>query len=442
MKTLIAVSIAVMISSTALAQTKELSFDSIWSQVRNQSPALQSSELQTEATLESQSRASRHWLPKVYLDARSYRTNDPGNSFFGLLEQRSLKQTDFNPDTINHPDAQTYTRGALGIDLALYEGGMKSTQVGLLKHAVAAQENTRHQTEVEQYSMVGLSYGSIGILKEQIKSLQSVNIELSRLIKNYQLGSKANPVGYSGLLGMKALANRISGLINQYEAQSKAYYQTLQELGIKDLPWTPRKIETEKFLQKYFVSSTTAQVSAPSFKVEAMKASAKMSEQAADMEKAKFLPRIGAFAESFVFNGHRDTADGYSAGLYLQWSLFDPNHYGSLKEAKLKSMATAKYSEAIAQQERAEHAALSASYEALRANTALLKDSYALLMEQSKMSQTLFKNGSINALQIVEILNRQTDLITQQLEAELGLLKVGVERITKQKFEIGVQNEN
>jgi hypothetical protein len=54
------------------------------------------------------------------------------------------------------------------------------------------------------------------------------------------------------------------------------------------------------------------------------------------------------------------------------------------------------------------------------------------------MTETLFRNGSINALQIVEILSRRADLITQQGEAELGLIKVGSQVITKQKFDIGM----
>ena len=110
-------------------------------------------------------------------------------------------------------------------------------------------------------------------------------------------------------------------------------------------------------------------------------------------------------------------------------------------------MSAAKYSEASEQQERAERAALSESIKSLRQNIDLLNDSHKLLVEQSKMTETLFKNGSINALQIVEILSRRTDLIAQQGEAELSLIKAGSQIVTKQNFDIakqlsdGVRNE-
>lgn len=424
-------------ASSAIADT--LSFAAAWSKINEGSAAQDASRMEVEALTESQARISRHWLPKVYLDAKSYQTNDPGASFFGLLEQRSIQQSDFNPDSINHPDTHIYTRGALGVDLLLFEGGMKSSQVDMLKHSIAAQKNATSQIQIEQYSAVGLSYGSIAVLEQQKNRLQTLSTEISRMIKGYQLGSKSNPVGYSGLLGMKSLANRVNGLINQYEAQGAAYYTALSEMGLKDQKWAPELIDSVSFVDRYFSSSKQRSEALASFKVQSGKENAKVSEEAANMEKAKFLPRVGVFAESYIFNGNRATANGYNAGVYLQWSLFDPSDYGGLKEAKLKSMSAAKYSEASEQQERAERAALSESIKSLRLSIELLNDSHKLLIEQSKMTETLFKNGSINALQIVELLSRRTDLIAQQSEAELSLIKASSQIVTKQNFNIAKQ---
>jgi outer membrane protein TolC len=155
-----------------------------------------------------------------------------------------------------------------------------------------------------------------------------------------------------------------------------------------------------------------------------------------NMEKARFLPRVGAFAEGYMFNGPRDTADGYMAGLYLQWSLFNPSDYGTLKEARLKSMAAEKYSEAIEQRERAEKQALDKSVLAYKENLLLLNDSLKILAEQTQVTETLFKNGSINALQFVEVLSRRADVVDNQTEASLGLLKASSEGITKTHFEL------
>lgn len=441
MKNLIIAGITIFTIACA-ARAETLSFASVWNKINQGSAAQESSRLQTEALTESQTRASLHWFPKVYLDAKSYQTNDPGASFIGLLEQRSINQSDFNPDSINHPDTHIYTRGALGIDLPLYEGGMKSSQVDMYKYSVQAQKNATSQIQIEQYSAVGLSYGSIVVLQQQKNRLEALASEISHMIKGYQLGSRSNPVGYSGLLGMRSLANRVSGLLNQYESQSRAHYAALSEMGLKDQQWAPESTDSNSIVDHYFSESSGQAEVFSSYKIDSTKANVLASEEAASMEKAKLLPRFGAFAEGYVFNGNRDTANGYNAGLYFQWSLFDPANHGGFKEAKLKSKAAAKYAEAFEQQERAEKVALSESIKSLRKNIELLNDSYKLLIEQSKMTETLFRNGSINSSQIVDVLSRRADLIDQQGQAELGLLKAGSQLVAKQKFDIEMHLSN
>jgi outer membrane protein TolC len=142
------------------------------------------------------------------------------------------------------------------------------------------------------------------------------------------------------------------------------------------------------------------------------------------------------FAEGYMFNGDRDTANGYTAGLYLQWNLFNPADYGTLKEARLKSMAAEKYSEAMEQRERAEGKALEKAITAYKENLQLLNDSQKILAEQTQVTETLFKNGSINALQFVEVLSRRADVVDNQTEASLGLLKASSEGIVKTRFEL------
>jgi outer membrane protein TolC len=428
-----------MLISSRWALAETLSFTTAWKKINSESPSIESSRLQFESITQGQARAARHWLPRVYIDAKTYQTNDPGASFFGILQQRSAQQNDFIPNNINHPNTQVYSRGALGIDLALYEGGMKSAQTELYKHSAAAQENATSQIQIEQYSQVGFSYASIAVLQKQKKKLDVMNSEIIRMVKRYELGNKSNPAGYSGLLGMKSLANRINGLINQYTASSNSHYAVLKEMGLGETnatKWSPEDIDSKTFVNRYFFHEKDTADTTPSFKTESAQKNVLASLEMANMEKAKYRPRIAAFAESYLFNGDRNTASGYTAGLYLQWNLFDPAIHGSLKEAKLKSLSAAKYAEASQQQEQAERAALAESILSLQQNLELLEDSYKILIEQGKMTGTLFQNGSISALQIVEVLSRRADLIEQQSEAELGLLKAASLIITKERFNI------
>lgn len=434
LKTLIGL---VVFFTSFTANSETLSFSDVWKKVSSSSPALQGSKLRVESINAGLSRAENHWLPKVYLDARSYRTNDPGSAFLGLLEQRKVGSSDFSPDSLNQPDAQTFTRGSVGLDLAIYEGGMKEAQVEMYNRLSNSVKLASFQIEIDQYAESGLAYGSIASIQKQKQKLKDLNDEIAKLMKNYQLGQKTNPVGYSGLLGMKSLANRISGLIEQLEAQEKASYSALKEMGLQDPNWTPKTVDVLNFVDQFF-SEKSVDPKTQSYKSQSQTQASLADLEASRMEKARYLPRIGAFAESYLFNGNRDTASGYTAGLYLQWSLFEPSDFGKYKEASLAAQAAVKFSEANLQQENGVRSGLIETDKALRSNLARIEDSDKLLFEQTRISLQLFKNGSINALQFVEILNRRTDLIMQQSDVEIGILKVSSERIQKTQFEIPI----
>lgn len=431
MKTFTIILSLIVIPNLLLAE-EQTTFREVWTQIKTQSPAIESSQLQKESYDVALERSQKHWLPRAYLDVRSFRTNDPGSNFFGLLEQRKVQNSDFNPNTLNSSDSNSFTKAAVGLDLALYEGGMKERQIEAYKFSSKSQSLMSSQIEVEQYAQVGLSYSSIATLKTQTEKLNAIAKELQQLIKSYQIGQKSNPVGYSGLLGMKSLLNRIQALQELYQSTQKAHFQSLKAMGFSKESWLPANLNAENFVKTYFSSSLTGD----SQKVESLKEATKAQNEMAWMEKARYLPRVGAFAETFAFNGSRDTAQAYTAGLYLQWSLYDPNDSGKYKEAKLKTLSQEKQIQALSQQELAERDASRESIQAITQNLKLLKDSDQLLAEQMQVASQLFKNGSITALQLVEILNRRTDLITQQNDAELQLLKLSSNQITKTKFEI------
>lgn len=424
----------VLLICTVETNAETLSFVDVWKKISRSSPALEGAKLKAEAADQSRDRAERHWLPRIYLEAKTYRTNDPGASFMGVLEQRKLEPADLSTDELNHPAAHNFSRGALGIDIALYEGGAKKAQASMYDHLSVAEHHNEMQTEIEQYSVSGVAYASISSLRRQKSKLKDLSRELEKLMKEYQLGRKSNPVGYSGLLGMKSLANRITGLIDQFDSQERAHFASLSEMGVHDHDWSPQLISSTAFVDLYF--RPKLQRTRESHRNLAIAASAQASEEMAQMERARFIPRVGAFAESYAFNGNRDTANGYTAGLYMQWNLFDPNDYGRYREAKLAAAAAQKWGEASALQERVERFALGDSVTTLKNNLTRLEDSDKLLIEQTQVSTTLFRNGSIGALQFVEILNRRTDLIHQQTEMELSLLKISASLIAKFNFEI------
>lgn len=424
-------------TSLSLAQTNILTLDSVWSQVDETSLAQESGRAQVESLKITEAKSKRHWYPRVYLNAQTYKTNDPGASFFGLIQQRALESSDFSSSFINQPDSEIYTRGSLGLDLPLYEGGIRSSQKDMVKLQLLSSERQNQQIKIDQFASVAKYYGliqSFDLTKQSlIKLKETVNLQL----KKYQLGSKSNPVGYSGLLGMKSLVNRIQGLINQLDGQVQGYKKSLNEMGLKNLSWSTESKDTLSYIEQLSLDTNINSekiVNSDSYKIESLNLSSNAIDLSTKFENAKFLPQVGAFAEGYVFNGPRDTADGYTAGLYLRWNLYDPNVHGSVKEAKLKSLAYSKSIEAMAQFEKAEKVALIENLKSIKQNYELIKDSDKLLIDLIKTSQTLFNNGSINALQMTEVLNRRVELILQMNQLEAQMIEITSQLLSKTKY--------
>lgn len=99
---------------------------------------------------------------------------------------------------------------------------------------------------------MGLQYATLGIVEVQKQKLNELRGQVDHLLKTYQLGHKSNPVGYSGLLGMKSLMNCLSGLENQYEAQKMSSREQLTAMGLGSSDLKPIFNTVIEFVNQYF----------------------------------------------------------------------------------------------------------------------------------------------------------------------------------------------
>lgn len=422
--------VALLLPGFVFANT--VSFSELWKSIYNQSKVKEAAQAQIEASQLESSRASRHWLPQLYVDAKGYRTNEPGSSLFSLLQQGAVEAADFNPASLNNPQEDTYIRAALGVQWPLFEGGMKWAQSGLKQSLAEAQDYEAKQMQIDLYAQVATAYMKVGYLNQNIKKLKDIQTQVQNITKNFRLGNQSNPVGHAGYLGLKSLDNRVQGFIAQYESQLKGYYIALKELGFNQDNWVAADENSIKFVENKL--SVDNKIDNKSYKIESMKLNAKAADLAADMQRARFLPHVGLFAETYTFSGDRAQDNGYMAGAYLRWNLFDPNDFGILKESRLKAVAAEKMSQALNQKDNAEKAAYTEAQKALKENLKLMALSEDHLAEQQKSVITLFRNGSVNVLQLAEVLNRRVDLISQHIEAQDNLLKVSSEIVLKSSF--------
>jgi outer membrane protein TolC len=424
----------------------EVTYPELWSEIERNSSLQKSKYLEWKAALIAKERSEKHWLPKIYTDLRSYQTNDPALNLLGKLGQRSATEADFSTasgrlrpgnlldsnnqpytsinsqnlglfssDTLNRPGSNQYARGTLGMDLPLYEGG-----TGTKKKELALKKWEGLQIEWQairksEFAQSGYLYRGIQTLQESLDRLKSIETKLDKFLSRYQLSNRANPVGYSGYLALSNLSNRIKLTKQNLESMKSTFERSLEILsGLSKVEPKPQDLET--FLDEFFPFSERL---TDSKSILAYQKFAEIEKLNADMENAKFEPKIGLYSEAYAFQGSRDLASSYTAGVYLQMNLYNPADSGSVAEANLKAESAYQAYLEKRKMEIQYRENLIRDSKTAKENLKILNLSWARQMEQIQIIQNLYQNGSITAGQYAEALSQALDLNERIHESEL-----------------------
>ncbi len=410
-------------------------FQEVWSSVQNNHPELKASEEERLASESASSRASRHWLPELHLSGRGYSTNDPLMNFMGILGQRSIATADFSPATLNQPGSATFGLVNLGASLPLFEGGASVAASKMQEMDLQGKTEMNEAKKVEVYTETVTSYA--GILNSEITldSLQDLKTSVTSVLNRYSVGSKSNPVGYSGLLGLKSTLNRINATLNQIKTEKQSRIAEIENRTQSTTSdWMVKKEDVGAFLQTVLPRDQMDSAGSSHY-LNAASAQADAMDAKVSMQRARFMPQVGLFADGNYYSGDRSNATAYSGGVYLRWSLFNPRDFGSVGEEQHRKLAAdhslqvAKINEKLAKTET------ESALKAILENEKILKDSTSLMNEQVATASRLFQSGSINALQLVEVYNRRADLILQLKELNQNHIQVrtGLAKISNWK---------
>jgi hypothetical protein len=449
------------------SQSVAVKFKDLSLSIQKHSFLISAFENESNSAKAGKERTSKHWHPKLYLEGRSYTTNDPALNFFSKLGQRDARQSDFStksvrsqvsnfldtsnqpyttlnsqtanifaPDTLNYPGANTYQKGTLGVDLALYEGGAKSNMAESYGHISKGKNLEKQSVILSEYSSTASLYAQLIYLKNYKKQIIEIEKQLQSVLKNYQVGARSNPVGYSGLLGLKSLKNKLEGMhleVDTHETSIRSYLSTMtSEFGDN---WTIQLEPIDTFLNSHLPKPRSNKDSALegvtlSYQSLAMQEYAESASLAAEAEKAKFLPKAGVFGESNLYNGSRNTATAYNVGFYVQMNLYNADDIGAYEEAKLKAQAQREKVQDQIRKESAKRKELIGMEKTLEKQLLLLADTSKLMEEQISNAKRMFYNGSINAIQLSEIFSRSTDLVVQDANANREYILIRSELYT------------
>lgn len=411
--------IPLLMGSPSYSQTPSFSFQEIWARVeRNSSETMASHESAEVARIDS-ARKSRHWYPHLYADLKTLATNDPALSFMSNLGQRRIRTGDFNPSSLSQPGYSMMEKGTLGLDLPIFEGGASLAAASASEKIYASKKWETRATARRQRAQLGKLYADLISGREEALELKDLQQKIEEVLRQYQVGSRSNPVGYSGLLGLKSLRNKVKMMLIENETRDVNLRNQIQALAF-DLPkdWQPKEASSGGIIAEAFSSVSNEGVSAD---VRAAKLQAEAMTLQKRIERSKFLPQVGVFAEGDVYHGDRNTATSYTTGAYLRWNLFTAANFGATDQAEHSAYAGAYKAAAVERDSKIQSQSAANSIKALEESLKLTKESLDLLKEQTNNAKLLFRNGAINALQLVEVLSRRADLLESRVRAQFAL---------------------
>ena len=213
--------------------------------------------------------------------------------------------------------------------------------------------------------------------------------------------------------------NRIEGISQEIRSREASSLGEIRSLA-KGLPdeWFPKKQRAIHFLNEIFPLATSLPAS-----VEAAQQAADSLAVAKGAEKARYLPRVGLFGQADLYFGGRANATSSTVGAYVQWNILDASSWGATQQAESVAASAQSRADALKLAMVTGERTARASVEAIQMSLLLLDDSAVLLEEQTQTARNLFREGSINALQLVEVFNRRVDLVLSRSEAERSLIQ-------------------
>lgn len=418
-----------LIAVTKPAWAKEYNFNDLWRQAQAESAEMKKEQAQLNFTQLNKTRQKLHFTPRVYLKGQSYTTNDPGASFFALLSQRKVSpSTDFSTTSLNTPGNTTLSQATLGLQLPIYKGGQDGQRSKAAALMFQAQEFKTKGVFLEVYAQLTYLYAELLNQQKSLQTLNQLQSEINQQINTYQVGKRKNPVGYSGLLGLKSLKNKIVVTIDMTNTKIHNLKENIRQYA----PSLPSNYQIKyedpyQFINTKIKESTKQQTMLPSYMLTSRQLMEESLTHKAEASARRWLPQVGAFGETTYYNGDRDSADSYSAGVYLEWQ-WSIQNYGLNNEVKYQKAIEQAETERLQRFEYAKKIEGLNSIQTLKTNIERVRETNEILTEQVQISRRLFHNGAINAIQLSEVCSRRVDaqealtqIISQYLQVKTQL---------------------
>ena len=317
----------------------------------------------------------------------------------------------------------------MGLEFPVYEGGsgkaFKEIKDKELQSYILESEYFRKTL----YIQTAIAFHSSLVFSGGVKEREKILRQLDFFVNSYGLDTVGNPIGHSGSLALRSVQIRVSSEIKEKELYRKESLESIRILSGGLLEnFKPAETSSSHFYEEVLpLPSSESERHTAISKI--LESHSNISKQKVTMENSKFLPKVGVYAEAYGYNGDRNFANSYNAGVFLQMNLLNPTDIGSKKEALIQAEAAETKAKEVRLKENSEFKILLEKERVLSENRKDSEQSYRIQYEQLLLSQTLFKRGNIPASSLAESFSRTSDALSRKEFMDLEYLRTRAQLI-------------
>jgi outer membrane protein len=337
-----------------LAGLNNLDLNQAISMLKNNNLELKISHFNEQMKAYEAAAAKGHNYGKLDVSVAGMRSNDAGNVFGFKLQSREATFGDFGfadfdptnpqilsvqPTDLNYPEPRNHFQTKLSYMLPLYTGG-KLTEYGRITEALHRMSQWDTQKLLnEKVFQTKKAFYDISLVENYILNLGKIIKNINRLeeiVKNMGEEGYAQEID---LLEVQARRAEVESMHNQARLNRDLAYQFLSFLLNEEVD-SIKKVNEMAPIPRI----ESSEIETNNVDIQKALLGLKITQMAMDVEKANYLPSVGAFgeygsADDKLWNDFTQK-DSYTVGVQLSWNIFnggvDAANYEKAKVNHLK----------------------------------------------------------------------------------------------------------
>jgi outer membrane protein TolC len=304
-------------------------------QALSDNPELKSYTWAVEAHKEDVNAAKGRLFPKLMVEERYQRTNNPTYGFMAKLNQERFTQDDFRINSLNNPDDISDFQTSIGLEQSLFVPGLYKG-IGIARRELAAQEALFTMKKEEVVLGVVKTFHMVQTAGEYVRTAQKA-IDEAREHRRLALLRYDSGMGlYSDVLRAEVGFKGAEALLVEAEGNLEIARRSLGLILGRTEPVDAADSDPQFLLNdlKLYLDASLQRED-----LKALRLRHESSQQAVDLEKSSFFPVIGLGGRYFM-NDHSDPfspeGESYLFTGVLTWNFFDASLYHKIKKSKAK----------------------------------------------------------------------------------------------------------